>query len=163
MIHCDADDCHDHDDDSDDALSDDGDDADYHNDLDDHDGHYDDDATNLTQQFDLLFPKKNESYSNFFQRCWIDLSTHDVSWNKIFPRRRDDEDKMTAKNNDCEKGYAESSPCTSGYEACPPPIHKVELWSYHMIGGSCPASQSKSSFSLQKLSWILCPAALTWA
>ena len=97
MIHCDADDCHDHDDDSDDALSDDGDDADYHNDLDDHDGHYDDDATNLTQQFDLLFPKKNESYSNFFQRCWIDLSTHDVSWNKIFPRRRDDEDKMTAK------------------------------------------------------------------
>lgn len=27
---------------------------------------------------------------------------------------------MTAKKNDCEKGYAESSPCTSGYEACPP-------------------------------------------
>ena len=35
MIHCDADNGHDHDDDSDDALSDDGDDADYH--VDDHD------------------------------------------------------------------------------------------------------------------------------
>ena len=162
MIHCDADDCHDHDDDSDDALSDDGDDADYHNDLDDHDGHYDDDASNLTQQFDLLFPKKNESYSNFFQRCWIDLSTHDVSWNKIFPRRRDDEDKMTAKTMIAKKG-TQNRAHVHQVTRLAPPIHNVELWSYHMIGGSCPASQSKSSFSLQKLSWIPCPAALTWA